>query len=206
MSFRILSVSAGTIFACIVAPGLRADELDMQNGDRYFGTVLSVSADTVVLKSDMLGVINVPRTKVTNLAFGVKAAVPVSASPKPPVPAPPAASAGTNADLSTALRGLGADTNFIGQVRQKFLADNPGAASNYDAMVGGLLDGSLNLDDLRRQARSAADQLRELKRTGSSDSGIPVDAYLEVLDRFVNETASEPTNPAPALPPKSTAP
>ena len=187
-------------------PWLRADEVDMQNGDRYFGTVLSVSADTVVLKSEVLGVINVPRAKVTNLAFGVKTAAPVSASPKLPVAAPPAASAGTNADLSTALRGLGADTNFIGQVRQKFLADNPGAASNYDAMVGGLLDGSLNLDELRRQARSAADQLRELKRAGGSDSGIPVDAYLEVLDNFVNETAGGPTNAAPALVPKSPAP
>lgn len=190
----------------VMALPLRADEVDMQNGDRYFGTVLSVSADTVVLKSDMLGVINVPRAKVTNLAFGVKTAAPVSASPKFAVAPPPAASAGTNADLSAALRGLGADTNFIGQVRQKFLADNPGAASNYDAMVGGLLDGSLNLDELRRQARAAAEQLRELKRAGDSDSGIPVDAYLEVLDNFVNETASEPTNAAPALVPKSPAP
>ncbi len=205
MSARILFVSAGTIFACIAAPGVRADEVDMQNGDRYFGAVLSVSADTVVLKSEVLGVINVPRAKVANLAFGVNTAAPVPAPAKPPLPAAPAA-AGANADLSAALRGLGADTNFIRQVRQKFLADNPEAASNYDAMVGGLLDGSLDVEDLRRQARAAADQLRELKRSGGSDTGIPVDVYLEVLDNFVNETAGEPTNAAPALRPKSPPP
>ena len=206
MSFRFLLIPAGMIFMLVMAPRLRADEVDMQNGDRYFGTVLSVSADTVVLKSDVLGVINVRRNMVAKLAFGAMAATPAAASTNRPVAPPPAASAGTNADLAAVFRELGANTNFIGQVRQKFLADNPGAVSNYDAMVGGLLDGSLDLDELRRQARLAAEQLRELKRSGGSDSGIPIDAYLEVLDNFVNETADEPTNAAPAPVPKPPAP
>lgn len=67
MRARTLIASTGVIILFILAPRLRADEVDMQNGDRYFGTVLSVSADTVVVKSDMLGVINVPRKQVANL-------------------------------------------------------------------------------------------------------------------------------------------
>jgi len=165
-----------------------------------------MSADTVVLKSDILGVINVPRKLVTNLAIGANAPAPAAASPKSPAPASPAGSPASGADLSGALRGLGAGTNFIGQIRQKLLASNPEAASNYDAMVSGLLSGSLDMEDLRRQARSAADQLRELKRAGGADPGIPVDAYLEVLDNFLNETTGGPTNAAPALPRKSPAP
>lgn len=190
------------ILALATALPLPADQVDMQNGDRYFGTVLSMSADTVVLKSDVLGVINVPRKLVTNLAIGANAATPTGSSVKRPAAAAPVL-ADTNAVLSAGFRNLGANTNFIGQVREQLLAGNSVAASNYDATVSGLLSGSLDLDDLRRQARMAADQLRELKRSGGgADTGIPVDAYLEVLDNFLNESGGGPTNAAPVLPPK----
>jgi hypothetical protein len=41
-----LPVSTGIIFIFAAAFCLRADEVEMQNGDRYFDKVLSVSADT----------------------------------------------------------------------------------------------------------------------------------------------------------------
>ena len=49
---------------------LQADQVEMQNGDRFSGKVFSVSADTVVLQSDTLGKITVPRKKVASLTFG----------------------------------------------------------------------------------------------------------------------------------------
>ena len=193
---------------------LRADLVEMQNGDRYSGKVLSVSADTVVLESEVLGKINVPRKKVATLMIGANAATPntatnvarVSVSTNLPAAVPAAALANTNVDLSAAFRNLGANTNFIGQIRQQMLAGNSEAASNYDELVSGLMTGKLNLDDLRREAKSSADQLRELKRDLGPDAGDSIDAYLSVLDNFLKETAAEPASATPTPQPKSQAP
>ena len=208
---KLLFVWSGMIFMFVAAPRLRADVLEMQNGDRYSGKVLSVSANTVVLDSEVLGVINVPRKKVANLAFGTNAAAPrtiagvapASVPTNPPTAGSSAALANTNVDLSAAFRNLGANTNFIGQIRQQLLADNPGAASKYNELVGGLMSGKLNMDDLRRQAQSAADQLRELKREMGPQADTSFDSYLEVLDNFLKETDAKPASPAPAPKPQA---
>ncbi len=202
----LLFVSSGIVFLFVAAPWLRADQVEMQNGDRYSGRVLSLSADTVTLESEVLGKITVPRKKVASLAFGTNAAAPkaatnvapVSMPTNPPTVVSPVARAGTNADLSAAFRDLGANTNFIGQIRGQMLAGNTEAASNYDEMVSGLMSGTLNLDDLRRQAKLSADQLRDLKRDLGSEAGASLDAYLDVLDNFLKETAAESTNATPA--------
>jgi hypothetical protein len=210
MRTKLLFVSSGIIFLFVAAPWLRADQVEMQNGDRYFGRVLSMSTDTVTLESEVLGKINVPRKKVASLAFGTNAAAPKAAANVAPVSVPtnfpaaasPPALAGTNADLSAAFRNLGANTNFIGQIRGQMLAGNAEAASNYDEMVSGLMSGKLNLDDLRRQAKSSADQLRALKRDLGPEAGGSLDAYLDVLDNFLKETAAERTNANPVPQPK----
>ena len=214
MRFKLLFVLSGMIFMFVAAPRLRADLVEMQNGDRYSGKVLSVSADTVVLESEVLGKINVPRKKVATLMIGANAATPntatniarVSVSTNLPAAVPAAALANTNVDLSAAFRNLGANTNFIGQIRQQMLAGNSEAASNYDKLVSGLMTGKLNMDDLRREAMSSADQLRELKRDLGPDAGDSIDAYLSVLDNFLKETAAEPASATPTPQPKSQAP
>ena len=185
-------VSTGIFwFACV---GLRADVLEMQNGDRYSGQVLAVSASTVVLNSEILGRINVPRSKVAKLTFSGNAAAPqtLGSLPVPAVTNLPAVQplvlSHTNADLSAALRELGGNTNFIGQIRQQLLAGNPQASAQYDAMVNALLSGQLNLGDLRRQAQASAQQLRDLKRGLGPEADDTLDAYLKILDAFVNET------------------
>ena len=203
---------SGIILMFVAAPRLRADLVEMQNGDRYAGKVLSVSADTVVLESEMLGKINVPRKKVASLMIGTNAATPntatniarVSVSTNLPTAAPAAALANTNVDLSAALRRLGANTNFVAQIRQQMLTGSPEAAGKYDEMVNGLMSGELNLNDLRREAKSNADQLRELKRDLGPEAGDSIDAYLGVLDNFLKETAAEPASATPQ--PKSPAP
>ena len=86
MKTKLLFVGLGILF--IVTPGLRADLLEMQNGDRYSGKVLSVSADIVVLDSEVLGKINVPRKKVASLAFGTNAAALKLTDDSAPISAP----------------------------------------------------------------------------------------------------------------------
>ena len=206
MRANFLFVTSGLVFMFVAAPVLRADEVDMQNGDRYSGKVLSVSVDTVVLDSEVLDKINVPRKKVANLAFSMPAVAPASVSTNPPAASSSAAPANTNVDLSAAFRGLGANTNFVGQIRQQMLVGNPDAASNYDAMISGLMSGAMSMDDLRRQAQSAADQLREMKREAGAQADPSFDGYLEVLDNFLKETGGTPTNAISTPPPRTPAP
>lgn len=211
MRTKLLFVASGIFFIFVAAPLLRADQVEMQNGDRYFGKVLSVSADTVVLESEVLGKINVPRKKIASLAIGTNAAAPKAATNVMRVfaptnlatAAPLAALANTNADLSAAFRNLGANTNFIRQIREQMLAGSPEAASHYDELVNGLMSGKLNLDDLRREAKSSADQLRALKRDLGPEAGDSLDAYLDVLDNFLKETVAGPMSATPALQPKT---
>ena len=188
MRTKLLLVSSGFVFIFAAAVWLRADQLQMQNGELFSGKVLSVSADAVVLESETLGKITVPRKKVASLAFGTNPIAPVTASNVSHVSAP------TN--LSAALRRPGMDTNFIQQIREQMLGSSPAAASKYDEMVGGLMSGSLSLNDLRREAKTAADQIRELKHELGPEAGDALDGYLAQLNSFLKETAAESTNTA----------
>jgi hypothetical protein len=198
MKTKLRFLSFGIVFIAIASSPLRADELAMQNGDRYFGKVLSVSVDNVVLQSEVLGRINVPRKNVASLAFGTNSiapnaavfAAPVSIATNLPTAAALANAANTNLDLSAALRNSSAGTNVIRQIRDQMLAASPEAAGKYDELVNGLLSGSMSMDDLRREAQSDADQLRALKHDLGPDAGDSLDGYLDVLDDFLNEPDS----------------
>jgi hypothetical protein len=197
VGLRFALVTLGSIWA-------RADQVEMQNGDRYVGNVQSLSAETLVLKNEMLGTVRLPRSKVAHINLS---SVPPSS---PATLHTPAASMGRAAaasdsvddtNITVALHQLGAHTNLIHQVQKHFLADaGPEANQKFDELLNGLLSGKLNMDDLRAQAQTAADQLRELKRQGGENAGLATDAYLVILDKFLNEMPAPPaaTNgPAP---------
>lgn len=211
MKTKLLSAASGMYLMFNTAILLRADQVELQNGDRYTGKVLSVTADTVVLESDVLGKINVPRKHVANLSFGANPTgsktatnlARISGLTNLPVTVATNRLVNTNADLSTAFRNLGANTNFVRDIREQMLRDSPAAASNYDEMVNGLMSGKLNLSDLRREAKSSADQLRALKRELGPEAGDSLDTYLEVLDGFLKESAAEPASPPPITRPKT---
>jgi hypothetical protein len=198
----ILFVALGTIFMFDAALRLQADLVEMQNGDRFSGKVLSVSADAVVLQSETLGKITVARKKVASLAFGTNTIASAVAGNIPRVSATTNFSsaavmmvpATTNMDLSAALNHPGMDTNFIRQIRDQMLGGNPAAAGKFDEMVGGLMSGSLSMGDLRREAKTAADQIRELKHELGPEAGDALDGYLAQLNSFLKETAVESTN------------
>lgn len=201
MRIRLLFASFAIAFTFAAAHRLQADQVELQNGDRFSGSVVSMTADSVVLQSDTLGKITVPRQKIAIIAFGTNAVAPKSATPATQVSVPTnfpafAALINTNANLSAALRLPDGSTNVAQQIREQLLAGNPEAASKYDAMVNALMSGQMNVDDLRREAQSSADQLREFKRDLGPDAD-SVDGYLDVLDDFLKETDNAPTNTAP---------
>lgn len=173
-----------------------ADQVEMQNGDRYTGRVLSLSDNFVVLQNDILGKITVPRSKVTLLSVG-------AAAPTPAAGAPPATNHAAlnqkpilmtngNADLAGALKHLGANTNFIEQIKGQFLADaGPEATKQFDDMLGGLLSGKIDMASLREQAKSASDQLRAYQKQLGPEASDTFNTYLGILDNFLKETDSK---------------
>jgi hypothetical protein len=175
---------------------LRADQVEMQNGDRYLGTVLSLDTNTLALHSAVLGKVNLPRGQVAFITLGPGGATNVlrsaSATKREPTASSITITNGT-ADLSAPLRQLGANTNFIEQIRAQFLADaGPEANNKFNAMLGGLLSGRLTVNDIRSEAKSAADQLKELKRDLGEDGGGAFDGYLAILENFLRDTAPSP--------------
>src|SRR5690349_14490374 len=97
--------------ALCIAHGVRADQIQMQNGDQYFGRVLSLSSDTLTLQSEVLGTIKLPRSRIGAINFGVNAPVVAEgqtatnrvAIGKPAI-AKPAAATNTAPELADTLR------------------------------------------------------------------------------------------------------
>ena len=171
--------------------GLCADQVELQNGDRYVGKVLSLTTNQLVLQSDVLGTIKLPREKVAVVTLGNVA--PTNGARATNLQHEGLAiSAGnqTNSnDLAAAFRQLGTNNNLVQQVQRQFLSDaSPEAVNKYNELLGGLMSGKISLDDLRAQAKTAADQLRSMKGEMGDQTGI-LDSYLSILDKFVNETA-----------------
>jgi hypothetical protein len=173
----------------------RADQIEMQNGDRYSGVVMSMTSDSIVLQSEILGQIKLPRGKVSTIALGAanKVGRPISSTNNPATVHPPARTPAT-ADTLASLSQLGSNTNLIEQIRNKFLGDaGPQATEKFDELLTGLSTGQLDINDLRAQAKSAADQLRKMKKDMGGDAGDTLDAYLDILDGFLADSSAAPT-------------
>lgn len=209
-----------------------ADQIEMQNGDRFNGRVLSLSADKVVLQNDNLGRITLPRGKVALLSIGAAPESGTSANAahgpasavtaigpagslnvtlQAPVPHATSMSAtantfdtptnqtpknpksivitGDKGEIAAALKSLGANTNFIEQIRGQILSDaGPKANQQFNDMLGGLMGGQIDLSSLRAQAKSAADQLRAYQKEMGPAADDAFDSYLTILDNFLKET------------------
>ena len=191
------------LFFFAAAGSLPADQVELQNGDRYVGHVLSLNSNSVVLQSELLGTLRLPRSKVAIITLGPAGA---TSSPAPPLSAtastipPSAASANAVSNLPSALPGLGMNTNLMQQVQKQFLRGaGPEANAKFNELLSGLMSGKLSVEDIRAEAKTAADQLRALQRESGEDSGFAANAYLSILDQFLKETApkaSATTTPA----------
>lgn len=207
-SFRhvlAILVSALSLLSNLAA---RADQIEMQNGDRYVGSVVSLDTNTLVMRNDVLGTVRLPRKKVLSITFGKPTANDSSIQPKTNALASRATtgSANSNNDFAATVRQLNGQTNLIQQVQSQFLSGvGPEANNKFNELLNGLVSGRLTLGDLRNEAKSAADQLRALKKDLGDDSGFAVDGYLSILDGFLAETADDPAA-TPTNQTKTTAP
>jgi hypothetical protein len=193
---------------------LQAEQIEMQNGDRYNARVVSMNNESIVIQSDVLGTVKLARGQVANISMGNPPAGAATVATTQPTrvqvatgtPAR-AATAATN-DLSTAVRQLATQTNLIEQVQNQYLTGaDPAVKAKFNEMLGGLAAGTISISDLRAQAKSAAEQLRAMKKELGSGADDALDGYLAVLDSFLNESTSEtPATQAGTAAPRAKSP
>jgi len=203
---RALTRNCQTVGAAFVliftAAALRADQVQMQNGDRYAGKIVSLNSNSVVLESDVLGKVSLPRDKVAGITVGAAVAassVPAGSNVVSSVTRPPKVPrTGTN---SPAVRGLTANSPSIQQIREQMLAGaDPAASKKYDELVDGLVSGKVSVNDIRNEAMLAIGQIKELKQEAGPQADASLDSYLEILEKFVKETEPVPTPARPVFP------
>ncbi len=184
--FAQKSLTAIILFVLLTASRLRADQVEMKNGDRYVGLVVSLNSDALILQSENLGKVLLPRSGVAVITLGQ--AAPVAALSTP-------ATVNTNTDLAAAFSQLGSATNLIPQIRDKYLAGaGPEANNKFNEMMGGLMSGQVDMNGLRAQVQSAVGQLKSLQKEGAADADPSMSMYLGILEKFLKESAPA-TNP-----------
>jgi hypothetical protein len=135
--------------------------------------------------------VTLPRDKVSSVTLGANTTA----------AAPASKAAATNTNVAVALRALGGGSNSIEQVRRQMLAGaDPAATQKYNELVGGLMTGRLNVNDIRTEAKNSIEQINQLKRELGPEASDSLDSYLAILQGFVNETESgtAPLTPTPA--------
>jgi hypothetical protein len=186
-----------TLVSAVIALGmaslLKADQVVMTNGDLLYGTVVSLTTNSIGLNNENLGRVTLPRAKVAAINFGSVSGAAASVPIRPVQPARPS-STNSVSDLSAILRGIKQDTNLIQQVQAQMLGSgSPAAAAKFNEMLDGLSSGKMDIKSLRAEAQSTADEVRALKKDLGPDADSEVDGYLSVLDGFLEETATAPT-------------
>ena len=208
---QVCQFSFKPMIALVICSALNlglADQIQMRNGDQYFGKVLSLNEQTLVVQSDVLGTIRLPRAKVAyvDVGAGLPANKPVALTGTNELPHAVSPSL-TNApgDFAAAMRQLGSSSNALQQIETQLLNEGgPEAKQKFNELLGGFLTGKLSISDIRAQAQTTADQVRSLRKDLGDDAGSMIDSYLAILDSFLKETApaKSPTTNSAAAPVK----
>lgn len=175
-------------FLLLTAPALWADQVVMENGDMLSGRVVAMNTNVLVLQNENFGAVAIPRTKITSIVFGVTKAAAATNG----IAARSLAAAQTNSisDLAAEARSIRGQSNLIQQVESQYLnSAGPDAVNKFNELLDGLSTGKIDMNGLRAQAQSTADQLRQLTNGMDSDVMEEANGYLSILDGFLKETA-----------------
>jgi hypothetical protein len=214
----ILAVMAGPV----VLP-VKADLLELTNGDHYRGTVISMTQSNLEFQSEIQGRVKLPRDKVAKITLHesavpkpVATTTPPTAAPlilsgpsnPTPTPTPPASQADA---VVKQMREQGLDPKLINQVQEQIFGKaSPEAAQKFNETMDGLLSGKISVQDIRAQAQSSIGQIKAARQELGGDAGEMLDGYLAILEKFVQETGPsagnnssvpQPTPSAPVAPP-----
>ena len=198
--WRNLFLVAVAGFGVLFTGPLRGDTIELTNGDVLNGKVLSLDAKQLVLQSELLGELKLDREKVSAIHLGDKPVITRQAVPavgpapgeaKPPID--PAVQNVLNSvpstdDVLKQLQGGGVNQQMIGALQTKFpLLNTPEASGYFNDTLGGLMTGRLNIQDVRKDAVKARDELKSLQDELGPE-GAALNGYMSILNKFIRET------------------
>jgi hypothetical protein len=165
MLIRLSLCVLGTSFV-LFGSALRADTIQLVNGDRLKGRVTSLDEKELVLKSESFGELKIPRDKVDLVSLGDKGLPDFSE----PTTAPQKA--------GQAEQALGASKN-LGQLLQ-----DPAVQSQLGPMVEQLLGPKADQETQNRidEARRGMKELR--KDLGKSPEGDALESYIRFFEQI----------------------
>ena len=167
-----------------------ADQIELENGDRYIGKLLSVTESEIQIQSEINGVMKLPRSKVVAIYF--------RNPPKASAAAPAATGQGVEQpgaltkDILARIQNSGVDSETLNKVQNDLLASaGPEAQKVFTETLNALKSGKMNLEDLRRQARESVKQLNEFQKDLGEDYGDLLNGYVSILQKFLQEDDSK---------------
>jgi len=183
----VISLAASAfVFVCSSAC---ADQITLRNGDVLNGKVLAMTTNMLVLQDDSLGTLTLPRVKVSNITFGA-AVSPAMAGPR----ANSTSTSIANSGLQSVFREIREHSNLVQEVEAQVLGSSasPAAVNKFNELLDELGSGQMDLNGLRWEAQTAANELQEYKKELGPDADEEMSGYLSILNNFLRETA--PTN------------
>jgi xanthine/uracil/vitamin C permease (AzgA family) len=180
--FRGLMTAVILGFLGLQCTVMGSDRVEMRNGERYIGRITGVTTNSVLLESESAGKIALPRSKVASISFiaGTSATTEF-------VSTNTAKQAKASAPMA-GLRDLNTGTNLLESVQRDLLSEaTPEATQKFRQMVGGVMTGSISVNDLKKEARAISKQARAMKADLGEEGGAALDSYLAILDNFLND-------------------
>jgi hypothetical protein len=204
----------------------RADSIELINGDLLHGKVVSLDDLELRLISDIHGAVIIARDKVAAIGFGerklVRPAAVAAADGTPDaqgvvrrsvtvgdqsqvtatVPIAPLPAQ----DVVRQLRAQGLTAENITELQKALpMLKEPAARRFFDDKVKGLTEGTLNVQDIRKEAMKAREEYRKTAKSlgpdGEKALNQALGGYLDILDRFIRDSAPKPTDGQPSPPP-----
>jgi hypothetical protein len=206
----VLSVMIWALISYAVA---LADTVELTNGDLLSGKVAGMTADQVLLTSDVLGEVKLPRAKVAAIHFGDRKPAPTAQSGASSAGASPSRVSAAKVlpaepsvdDVLNQLKAGAGGGDLTKMLTKEFpLLQNPEVKAYFDKTVGGLMSGELNVGDIRKQALDVRQQVKDLEKDLGPEGMAALKPYLSVLDKFIKDT--EPPAGEQAAPAKQKAP
>ena len=133
-------MSAVTLALCVST--IRAETVELVNGDTLHGKVILLDQQHLTLRSELLGELKLPRDRVASITL-VARKKPTATQVTPHTDATPG-------DVLKQLRTKGVDRDDLSTLKKQFpLLGTPEVSQYVNDKLSGLMTGRLNLQDIR---------------------------------------------------------